>query len=64
MGLALAWMLWQTAQGLYNLGRPGPLLPGLQPGPTADAHAAPERRRIYSNLLFLENLFEFSRLRR
>ncbi len=59
MGLSLAWMLWQTAQGLYNLGDLALFYQAFNQGQRLMRTLLQSAGRIYSNLLFLENLFEY-----
>ena len=59
MGISLAWMLWQTAQGLYNLGDLALFYQAFNQGQRLMRTLLQSAGRIYSNLLFLENLFEY-----
>ena len=59
MGISLAWMLWQTAQGIYNLGDLALFYQAFNQGQRLMRTLLQSAGRIYSNLLFLENLFEY-----
>jgi ATP-binding cassette subfamily B protein len=59
MGGSLAWMLWQTAQGLYTLGDLALFYQAFNQGQRLMRTLLQSAGRIYSNLLFLENLFEY-----
>jgi len=63
MGISLAWMLWQTAQGIYTLGDLALFYQAFNQGQRLMRTLLQSAGRIYSNLLFLENLFEYLALK-
>ncbi len=63
MGGSLAWMLWQTAQGLYTLGDLALFYQAFNQGQRLMRTLLQSAGRIYNNLLFLENLFEYLSLK-
>jgi ATP-binding cassette, subfamily B, bacterial len=62
-GLAMVWMVWRALQGLVTLGDLALFQQAFQRGQTLMRHLLENVGRIYSNSLFLGNLFEFLNLR-
>ena len=61
-GAAMAWMVWQALHGLVTLGDLALFSQVLMRGKSVLSALLENTGRIYSNVLFLENLFEFFKL--
>ena len=61
-GAAMAWMVWQALHGLVTLGDVALFSQVLVRGRSVLSALLENMGRIYSNVLFLENLFEFFKL--
>jgi ATP-binding cassette subfamily B protein len=61
-GLSTAWMLWQAVQGLVTLGQLTLFYQAFQQGQRLMRSLLDNTGQIYSNILFLGNLFEYLEL--
>ena len=58
-GAALAWMAWRTMQGLISLGQLALFYQAFHRGQSLMRSLLQNVGQVYSNMLFLSNLFEF-----
>lgn len=58
-GIVIAWMIWRTLQGQFNLGDLTLLYQAFSQGQNLMGTLLGNASNLYANLLFLENLFEF-----
>ncbi len=61
-GLSTAWMLWQAVQGLVTLGQLTLFYQAFQQGQKLMRSLLDNTGQIYSNILFLGNLFDYLEL--
>ncbi len=59
MGLTMAWIIWQALQGKFSLGDLALLYSAFNQGQSLMRVLLQNLGQIYSNLLFLGNLFEY-----